>query len=139
MGIQIRFHIFKWRIFIFKNHLHSRLTRTNPKTIRIWSKWVKECLNVTRTREPTCIYQIGIKKLFCIFKPIIPLLQNSLHSGLVKLGSRMTRNWEKKGPKNYTFWFTIKTTCTTLKWVYEYDFIFENEEFFFSKITFIRG
>jgi len=246
MGIQIRFHIFKWRIFIFKNHLHSRLTRTNPKTIRIWSKWVKECLNVTRTREPTCIYQIGIKKLFCIFKPIIPLLQNSLHSGLVKLGSRMTRNWEKKGaqelhvlarnqdhmynsqmgiwiwfhiwkwriflfknhlhsgltriipktiriwskwgkecfnitsdweltcisqmgiktlfcifkpiipilpnslhsrpfkrevekkgPKNYMSSLVNKTTCTNLKWVSKYDLIFGNEEFFFSKITFI--
>jgi hypothetical protein len=95
MGIQIRFHICKWRIFLFKNHLHSGLTRINAKTIRIWSKWKKECLNVTSAREPTCISQMGIKKLFCIFKPRIPILPNNLHSGLIKLGARMTWSWEK--------------------------------------------
>jgi hypothetical protein len=41
MGIQICFHICKWRIFLFKNHLHSGLTRINPKMIRIWSKWAQ--------------------------------------------------------------------------------------------------
>jgi hypothetical protein len=46
MGIQIWFHICKWKIFLFKNHLHLGLTRINPKTIRIWSKWAKECLNI---------------------------------------------------------------------------------------------
>jgi hypothetical protein len=81
---------------------------------------------------------MGIKKLFYIFKPIIPLLPNSLHSRLVKLGPRMTEV-EKKGPKNYTYFLAIGTTCTTLKWVSKYDFIFANEEFFFSKITFIQG
>ena len=70
--------------FIKKNQLHSGLTRKNPKPIWIWSKWAKECLNVTSAREPTYIYQMGIQKLFCIFKPIIPLLPNSLHSRLVK-------------------------------------------------------
>jgi len=67
---------------------------------------------------------MGIKKLFYIFKPIIPLLTNSVHSRLGKLGPEA----EKKG-----------TTCTTLKWVSKYDFRFANEEFVFSKITFIRG
>jgi hypothetical protein len=95
MGIQIWFHICKWRIILFKNHLHSELTRINPKTIRNWSKWAKECLTITSAREPTCISQMGVKKLICIFKPIIPLLSNNLHSGLVKLGPRMTRSWEK--------------------------------------------
>ena len=32
-------------------------------------------------------------------QPIIPLLLNSLHSGPVKLGPRMTRSLEKGGPK----------------------------------------
>jgi hypothetical protein len=103
MGIQIWFHICKWRILLFKNHLHLGLTRIDPKTIRIWSKWPKECLNVTSAREPTCISQMGIKKLFCIFKPIIQLLPNSLHSGLVKLGPRMTRSWEKGAQELHVF------------------------------------
>ena len=98
MGIQIRFHICKWRIFLFKNHLLSGLTRINPETIWIWSKWAKECLNVTSAWEPTCISQKGIKNVFYIFKPIIPLFLDSLHSRLVKLGPRMTRSWEK-GPQ----------------------------------------
>ena len=95
MGIQIWFHICKWRIVLFKNHLRSELTRINPKTIRNWSKWAKECLTITSAWEPTCISQMGVKKLICIFKPIIPLLSNNLHSGLVKLVPRMTRSWEK--------------------------------------------
>jgi hypothetical protein len=33
----------------------------------------------------------------------------------------------------------IGTMCATLKWVSKYDFIFGNEGFVFSKITFIRG
>jgi hypothetical protein len=90
MGIQIWFHICKWRIFILKNHLHSRLTRINPKTIWIWSKWAEECLNVTRAREHTYISQVGIKKLFYIFKPIITFLPNILRLRLDKLGPRMT-------------------------------------------------
>jgi len=95
MGIRIWFHIWKWRIYPLKNHLHSGLTRINPKTIWIWSKRAKESLNITSAREPTCVYQMGIKKLFYILKPIIPLFLNNLHSGLVKLGPRMTRIWEK--------------------------------------------
>jgi hypothetical protein len=35
-------------------------------------------------------------------------------------------------PKNYTSPFAIKTTSTTLKWVSKVDFIFGNEEFYFS-------
>jgi hypothetical protein len=103
MGIQIWFHLWKWRICLFKNHLHSGLTRVNPKTVRIWSKWAKECLNVTSAREPTCISWMGIKNLFYIFKPIIPLLLNSLHSGLVKLGPKMTRSWEKRAQELQVF------------------------------------
>jgi hypothetical protein len=95
MGIQIWFHICKWIILIFKNHLHSGLTRIDPKMIRVWSKWEIECVNVTSAQEPTCISQMDIKKIFCIFKPIISLPPNSLHSGLVKLGPGMTRNWDK--------------------------------------------
>jgi hypothetical protein len=94
MGIQIWFHISKWRIVLFKNHLHSGLTIINPKMIRIRSKWAKECLKVMSTQEPTCISQMGMKKWSCIFKPIIPLFPNSLHSEQVKLGLRMTRSWE---------------------------------------------
>ena len=93
--MQISFLIWKWRILLFKNHLHSGLTQINTKTIRIWSKWEKECLNVTSAREPTCISQMGIKKLFFIFKPIIPLHLNSLHLGLVKLEPKMNRSREK--------------------------------------------
>jgi hypothetical protein len=97
MGIQIWFQIFKWIICLFKNHLHSRLTKINPKTIRIWSKSAKECLKVMSAREATCMSQMVIQKLFCIFKPIIPLLPNSLHSRLVKnLGLEWTEV-EKKG------------------------------------------
>ena len=95
MGIQIWFHLWKWRICLFKIHLHSRLTKINPKTIRIWSKCSKECLKVARAREPTYRSQISIKKLFNIFKPIFPLLPNSLRSSLVKLGPKMTRSWEE--------------------------------------------
>jgi len=99
IGIQILFHLWKWRILLFKNHLHLGLTRINPQMIRIWSKWAKECLNVARAREPTYISPMGIKKLFYIFKRIIPLFLNSLHLGLVKLGPRKTRSWEKRGPR----------------------------------------
>jgi len=103
MGIQIWFHICKWTILIFKNHLHSGLTRIGSKTIRVWSKWAIECLNVTSTREPTCISQMAIQKLFCIFKPIIPLPPNSLLSGLVKLGPKMTQSWEKGAQELHVF------------------------------------
>ena len=47
--------------------------------------------------------------------------------------------FDKKGYKNYTSSPAIGTTCRNLKWVSNYDFIFGNEEFVFSKITFIRG
>ena len=114
----------------FINHLHSWLRRIDPKKIRIWSKWAKERLNVTSAREPTRISQMGIKKLFYIFKPMISFLPNTLHSGLVKLEHRMSRIWEK-GAQNYT--------CKTLKWASKYDFIFSNQQFVVSKITFIRG
>jgi hypothetical protein len=103
MCIQIWFHICKWRIFLFKNHLHSGLTRINPETIWIWSKWAKECLNVASAREHTYISQMGIKKLFYIFKPIIPFLPNSLCSRLDKLGPRMTRSWEKGAQELHVF------------------------------------
>jgi hypothetical protein len=103
MGIQIWFHISKWRILFFKNHLHLGLTRIDSKMIWIRSNWEKECLNVTSAREPTCISQMGIKKLFCISKPIIPLLPNSLHSGLIKLGARMTQSWEKGAQELHVF------------------------------------
>jgi hypothetical protein len=35
-------------------------------------------------------------------------------------------------PENYTSPLFIKTTSTTLKWVSKVDFIFGNEEFYFS-------
>ena len=103
MGIQRWFHICKWRVFLSKNHLHSGLTRINPKMIRIWSKWEKEFLDITSGWEPTCISQMGIKKLFCIFKPIIPLLPNSFRSRLDKHGPRMTRSWEKWAQELHVF------------------------------------
>jgi len=84
MCIQIWSNICKWRILAFKNNLYSGQTRIDHKTIWIWSKWEKEFLNATSAREPTCISQMEIKKLFCIFKPMIPLLPNRLHSELVK-------------------------------------------------------
>jgi hypothetical protein len=103
MGIQIWFNICKWIILLFKNHLHSRLPRTNPKTIRIWSKWEKQYLNVTNAREPTYISQIVIKNLFYILKHILPLLPDSLRSRLVKLGSILTRSWEKETQELHGF------------------------------------
>ena len=103
IGIQIWFHLWKWRIYFFKNHFHSGLTRIIPKTIRIWSKRAKDCLNVTSAREPTCISQMGVKKLFFIFKPMIPLLLNSLHSGLVKLGPKMNRSRENGSQELHVF------------------------------------
>ena len=103
IGIQIWFHLWKWRIYFFKNHFHSGLTRIIPKTIRIWSKRAKDCLNVTSAREPTCISQMGEKKLFFIFKPMIPLLLNSLHSGLVKLGPKMNRSRENGAQELHVF------------------------------------
>jgi len=103
MGVKIWFHICKWIIFLLKNHLHLGLTRINPKTIRIWSKWAKECLNVARAREPPYISQMDIKKLCYIVKPIIPLLSNSLRSRLFKLGPRMTWSWEKGAQELHVF------------------------------------
>jgi len=41
---------------------------------------------------------MGIKKIFFIFKPMIPLLLNNLHLGLVKPGPKITRSGEK-GPQ----------------------------------------
>ena len=100
MGIQIWFQICKWRICLFKNHLHSRWTKINRKTIQIWLKSTKECLSVASAGEPTCMSQMVIKKLFCIFKPIIPLLPNSLHSRLVKnLGLEWPEVEKKGGPR----------------------------------------
>jgi hypothetical protein len=46
---------------------------------------------------------MGIKKLFCIFKPIIPLLPNSLHSRLVKLGPRIPEVEKKGAQKLHVF------------------------------------
>ena len=88
---------------LLKNHLHSGLTRINPKTIRIWSKWEKQYLNVTNAREPTYISQIVIKNLFYILKHILPLLPDSLRSRLVKLGSILTRSWEKETQELHGF------------------------------------
>ena len=100
MVIQIWLQIFKWRICLFKTHLHLGLTIINPKTISVWSKWTKECLNITSAGEPTCMSQMGIQKLFCIFKCIIPLLPNSLHSTLVKnLGLEWPEVEKKGGPR----------------------------------------
>ena len=103
-----------------------------PKTIQIWLKWAKQCLNVTSARESTCISQICIKKLFYIFKPSFNFFQIDLFRG----GSNLGLEWpkvEKKGPKNYMCLIAIKNTCTTLKWVSKYDFIFANEDFFLFK------
>jgi hypothetical protein len=55
------------------------------------------------------------------FQPIVPLR--------FKHGLRICLEVEKKRPKNYTSSLAIKTTCTTLKWVSKYDFIFRNGEF----------
>jgi hypothetical protein len=103
MGIQIWFHICKWIILLFKNHLHLGLTRINPKTIWILSNWAKECLNVARAWEHTYISQMGMKNLFYIFKSIIPFLPNSLRSRLDKRGPRMTRSWEKGAQELHVF------------------------------------
>jgi hypothetical protein len=104
MGIQIWFHICKWRTLLFEIYLHSGLTRNNTKTVRIWSKWEKECLNVMSAREPTCIFEMGIKKLFYTFRPMIPLFPNSLHLRLVKLGHRMNWwSWEKGDQELHVF------------------------------------
>jgi hypothetical protein len=54
-------------------------TIIDHKMIQIWLKWDKRCLNVVSTREPMCISQMGIKKLFYIYKPLILLLLHCLH------------------------------------------------------------
>ena len=64
IDIQIWFLICKRRMLLFKNHLHSGLTKIKPKTIRIWSKWAEECLNIARAQEPTYISEIVSKKYF---------------------------------------------------------------------------
>jgi hypothetical protein len=89
--------------FSFQKSPSFRLTRIKPRTIWIWSKWAKECLNIARAREPTYISQKGIKKLIYIFKPIIPLIPNSLRSRLVNIGPRMTRSWEKGAQELHIF------------------------------------
>jgi hypothetical protein len=137
MGIQIWFHLWKWRICLFKNYLHSGLTKINPKTIRIWSKCSNECLKVARAREPTYISQIGNKKLFNIFKPIFPLLPNSLRLSLVKLGPKMTRSWEKGAQVLHVFSRNREHMYNSQMGIQIW-FIFGNEEFIFSKITYIQ-
>jgi hypothetical protein len=118
--------------------------KKNPKTIWIWSKWAKECLNVTSAWEPTYISQMGVQKILCIFKPIIPLLPNSFRSRLDKHGPRMTRSWEKWAQELHVFtrnqnhmynsqmciqiWFNI---C---KWII---FLFKNH--LHSRLTIIWG
>jgi hypothetical protein len=90
----------------------------HPKT------WAKECPTNTRQRYNSqmrdiykclgthemgqritlrSVSQMGIKKLFYMFKPIIPLLPNSLLSRLVKLGPRMTRRLEKGAQEIHVF------------------------------------
>jgi hypothetical protein len=49
-----------------------------------------------------------------------------------KLGPGMCPEVEKMQPKSYTSPLAIKTTSTTLKWVFKVDFIFGNGEFYFS-------
>jgi hypothetical protein len=39
---------------------------------------------------------------------------------------------EKMRPENYTSLLAIRSMSTTLKWVSKVDFIFGNEEFYFS-------
>ena len=39
---------------------------------------------------------------------------------------------EKMRPENYTSLLAIRTMSTTLKWVSKVDFLFGNEEFYFS-------
>jgi hypothetical protein len=49
-----------------------------------------------------------------------------------KIGLGMCPEVEKMQPKNYMSSLAIKSTSTTLKWVSKVDFIFGNEEFYFS-------
>jgi hypothetical protein len=49
-----------------------------------------------------------------------------------KLGTGMRPEVEKMLNENYTSPLPIKTLSTTLKWVDKFDFIFGNEEFYFS-------
>ena len=119
MEIKKLFYIFKPIIPFLLNSLRLRLVKLGYRMTRSWEKgaqklhvfshnWdhvfnsqmgIKLCLNVTGSREPTYISQMDIKKLFYIFKPIIPLLPNSLRSRLVKLGPRMTRLIPQSGPR----------------------------------------
>ena len=73
-----------------------------------------------------------------IFKLIFHFFYIAFIRGLSNLGLQWPEV-EKKGPKNYMTSLVIKTTCSTLKRVSKYDFIFANWEFFFSKINFIGG
>jgi hypothetical protein len=78
------------------------------------------------------------KNYFVFLNPYVHFFQIAFNRDQSYLGLERPEV-EKKVPKNYTSSLAIKTTCTTLKWVSKYDFIFANEEFYFSKITFNRG
>jgi len=125
MGIQIWFHICKWRIFLFKNHLLSGLTRINPETIWIWSKWAKECLNVTSAWEPTCISQKGIKNVFYIFKPIISPFLNHLHSRLTRIKPETIWIWSKWAKECLNVTSAWEPTCISQKGIKNVFYIFK--------------
>jgi len=138
IGMKKLFYIFK-PIFSLPNSLRSRLVKLGPRLTRSWEKTAQELHGFSRNRDHVYNSQMGIQIWFHLWKWRIYLFKNHLHSRLSRIKPKTKRIWSKKGPKNYTSPLAMRTTCTTLKGVSKYDFIFANKEFCFSKITFIGG
>jgi hypothetical protein len=133
------FYIFKPIFSLLPNNLHLRLVKLGPRLTRSWEKTAQELRGFSRNRDHVYNSQMGIEIWFHLWKWRIYLFKIHLHSRLSKIKPKTKRIWSKKVPKNYTSSLTVRTTCTTLKQVSKYDFIFANEELCFSKITFIGG
>jgi hypothetical protein len=97
-----------------------KLRKCGPRTTRLRSQ-SRPRLQLSNG-YPKLISYLETKNF--TFQPIIPLRSNS--------GLECDPKLRKCGPKNYTSPLAIKTTSTTLKWVSKVDFIFGNEEFYFS-------
>jgi len=96
---------------------------------RSWEKTAQELHVFARNQDHMYNSQMGIPIWFYIWKRRIVCFSTHNFTSF-KLGRRIWPEVEKKHPKNYTSALTIKTLCTTVKWVSTYNFIFGNEEFF---------
>jgi hypothetical protein len=89
-------------------------------------------------KKPPIYLKSVLKNYFTFLNPYFHFFQITFIQDCSNLGLELPEV-EKNGPMNYMSSPAIGTMCTTLKWVSKYDFIFGNEEFVSSKITFIWG